>query len=111
MKHFLKNILILDRDRGNRRTVDGSLRARRIDPSVLQILDIVLMEESVGYWVEKNRYGRSGYWFEKSRLPEFLLNPTRNYQSPNFSDYGIVERVPTVSEVECTCHIAPPCLS
>ena len=57
MKHFLKNILILDRDRGNRRTVDGSLRARRIDPSVLQILDIVLMEESVGYWVEKNRYG------------------------------------------------------
>lgn len=113
MKHFLKNILIIDRERYGQR-VGGLLRESgssrfRLASSVIISMDIVLVEEAAGYWVEKNRFGVDGYWFPKERLPEFLLDPSKNYERTRLDDYGIVERVPSFVEGECTCHIAPPC--
>jgi hypothetical protein len=103
MKHYLNNILIIDHARFQR------THSYRYD-GITSSLAIVLVESQLSYWVEKNRYGRDGYSFEKHRLPEFLLDPSKNYERQRpADDYGIVERVPAFVEGECTCHIAPPC--
>lgn len=88
---------------GERRTFS------HVDNLTVQSLDILLIEETAGYWVEKNRYGKNDYWFSRERLPEFLLDPSKDYERLMPADYGIVERVPAFVEGECTCHIAPPC--
>jgi hypothetical protein len=112
MRHFLKNILILDRERcgRSRQRRDGEPRALScIDNQTIQSLDILLIEETAGYWIEKNRYGSMGCWIPRERLPEFLLDPTKSYERLMPADYGIVERVPTIREVGCTCHLSTPC--
>ena len=105
MNHFLKNILIIDHNRYQRAQ---SQISHGIWSSIV-MLDIILVESQLSYWVEKNRYGVNAYSFDKERLPEFLLDPSKCYESQRNNDYGIVDRVPAFVEGECTCHIAPPC--
>lgn len=68
----------------------------------------MLIEETTGYWVEKNRYGSNDYWFPKERLPEFLLDPSKDYSIPQE-----LRIAPYYSHDddrdECSCHINPPC--
>jgi len=104
MKHFLKNILIIDRERSGPRT-DSRVR---LPISMVAVVDIMLIEETTGYWVEKNRYGSNDYWFPKERLPEFLLDPSKDYSIPQE-----LRIAPYYSHDddrdECSCHINPPC--
>lgn len=99
MKHFLKNILVIDRERSGSRADSRG----RVPLSTVACVDIMLIEETTGYWIEKNRYGSADYWFPKERLPEFLLDPTADYQprtrvlTENMRDEG------------CSCHINAPC--
>lgn len=108
MKHFLKNILIIDRERSGPRTDSPG----RVPLSIVACVDIMLIEETTGYWVEKNRYGSNDYWFPKERLPEFLLDPTQCYIVPPMpAQFNVA--LPTDEDShrdeECTCHINPPC--
>ena len=104
MKHFLKNILIIDRERSGPRTDSRG----RLPISMVAVVDIMLIEETTGYWVEKNRYGSNDYWFPKERLPEFLLDPSKDYSIPQE-----LRIAPYYSHDddrdECSCHINPPC--
>jgi hypothetical protein len=99
VKHFLKNILIIDRERSSSRA-EGC--RERVPLSTVSCVDIMLIEETTGYWIEKNQYGTAEYWFPKERLPEFLLDPTADYQPRTILTESI-------RDGGCSCHTDPPC--
>jgi len=65
----MKNILIIDVERTDRYDLPYQL---------LMMLDIVLSEFELTYYVVKNRYGSNGLSFPKDRLDDFLKFPNRD---------------------------------
>lgn len=67
MKDYIKNLMIVDRERYDQ---------MRTDYRAMMVLDIILIEYSCHYHVEKNRYGPDRYDFPKYMLANFLEDPT-----------------------------------
>jgi len=68
----MKNTLVIDVERMNQ------MAGYKIPFQLLLILDIVLLEMGLTYYVVKNRYGSSGLLFPKDRLDDFLKFPNRD---------------------------------
>lgn len=103
MNHCLKNILIIDKERFY--TDDDSSPYYR----TVLMLDVLLVESETEYLVVKNRYGRNEYRFKKHRLPEFLMDPFKDYSEQPVFSIAPPSFYDEHRDEECSCHLNAPC--